>query len=93
MSLITPTSFEAEQYQTLRHVIEQRRRDTHPYMVAVSSPAPGDGKTLTAINLAGALATAREARVLLMETDLRRPSVTDILGSAVLAPWVWWTQS
>jgi protein-tyrosine kinase len=84
VSLITPTSFEAEQYQTLRQMIEQRRRDTHSYVVAVASPAPKDGKTLTAINLAGALAMAREARVLLMETDLRRSSVADYLrlGSA-----------
>jgi capsular exopolysaccharide synthesis family protein len=80
VSLITPTSFEAEQYQTLRHVIEQGRRDTHSYMVAVSSPAPKDGKTLTAINLAGALAMAREVRVLLVEIDLRRPSVPAYLG-------------
>jgi protein-tyrosine kinase len=79
VSLITPTSFEAEQYQTLRHIIEQRRRDSHPYTVAVSSPAPKDGKTLTAINLAGALAMAGEVRVLLMEADLRRPSVTEYL--------------
>src|SRR5262249_24562885 len=44
------------------------------------SAAPGDGKTITAINLAGALALAPETRVLLVEADLRRPSISQYLG-------------
>ena len=50
--------------------------------VAVTSPAAGDGKTTTAINLAGALAHRREGRVLLVDVDLRRPSVCPLLGLA-----------
>lgn len=75
VSLLTPTSFEADQYRALRYVLEQAHREADLSIVAVSSPAPGDGKTTTAVNLAGALAQAPEARVLLIDADLRRPSV------------------
>jgi Mrp family chromosome partitioning ATPase len=45
-------------------------------VIAVTSPAAGEGKTLTAINLAGALARGTDgARVLLIDADLRRPAV------------------
>jgi capsular exopolysaccharide synthesis family protein len=80
VSLLNPIAFEAEQYRTLCHMVEQMRKDTDPYMVAVSSPAIGDGKTLTAINLAVTLAQSPEARVLLVDADLRRPSVSRQLG-------------
>ena len=44
-------------------------------MIAVCSPGVGEGKTTTAINIAGALAEPDGARVLLVEADLRRPAV------------------
>ncbi|MCI0410751.1 MAG: CpsD/CapB family tyrosine-protein kinase [Acidobacteria bacterium] len=96
VSLLVPSSFEAEQYRALRHMVEQIHKASGLSIVAVSSPTPGDGKTTTAINLAGALAQAPEARVLLADADLRRPSVGDYLGlgasgrrglvDAILAP-------
>lgn len=78
--LLSPTSFEAEQYRTLRHLVELMHKDTGLQVLAVTSPAAGDGKTTTAINLAGALAQSPEARVLLVCVDLRRPSVPQHLG-------------
>jgi protein-tyrosine kinase len=75
-----PGSFAAAQYEALRHLVERTSERTGLRIVAVTSPVPGDGKTLTAINLALALARARAARVLLMDADLRRPSVLDRLG-------------
>jgi protein-tyrosine kinase len=82
VSFLTPTSFEAEQYRTLRHMIEQFHRDTATLsVIAVSSPAVGDGKTTTAMNLAGALAQNRSTKVLLVDLDLRRPSVARNFGS------------
>lgn len=80
VSLVTPAAFEAEQYRALRHMVEQRHKSSGLSVIAVSSPAVGDGKTTTAINLAGALAQAPEARVLLIEADLRRPSIGPLLG-------------
>ena len=80
VSLVNPAGFEAEQYRALRYMIEQRHRADHLAIIAVSSAGAGDGKTLTALNLAGALAQAAEARVLLVEADLRHPSVAQLLG-------------
>src|SRR3982751_665352 len=76
VTLTSPGSFAAEQYQGLRLTIERLRRNRTLQIVAVTSPAAGEGKTLTAINLAGALARgADDARVLLIDADLRRPAV------------------
>jgi len=75
-----PASYEAEQYRTLAHVIEVMHKDTGLHVLAVTSPTAGDGKTTTAINLAGALAQSPEARVLLVCADLRKPSVIEQFG-------------
>jgi len=80
VSLLAPTSFEAEQYRALRHLIEQLHKSTDLSVLAVSSPGGGDGKTTTAINLAGALAQAPEGRVLLVDADLRGSSLVTRLG-------------
>lgn len=80
VSLLAPTSLEAEQYRALRHLVEQLHKADGLSIVAVSSAGVGDGKTTTAINLAGALAQAPEARVLLVDADLRRSSVRRYLG-------------
>jgi capsular exopolysaccharide synthesis family protein len=79
VSLLAPRSFEAEQYRVLGHVVEDMHRDAGLRMIAVTSPAVGDGKTTTAINLAGTLAQSPEARVLLVDADLRRHSVEEQL--------------
>ena len=75
VSLLDPRSFEAEQYRMLRHVVETLRKGAILHVVAVTSPGAGDGKTTTAINLAGALAQSADARVLLVDLDIRRPAV------------------
>jgi capsular exopolysaccharide synthesis family protein len=80
VSLIAPAAFEAEQYRALRHTVEQLHKARDLRIVAVTSPGVGDGKSTTAINLAGALAQAPDARVLLVEVDLRRPSVARLLA-------------
>lgn len=80
VSLSAPASFEAEQYRTLRARLESRQEGRAVQVVAVTSATVGDGKTTTAINLAGALAQSPDARVLLLDADLRRPSVGSQLG-------------
>ena len=80
VSLVAPAAFEAEQYRALRHIVEQLHKTRDLRIVAVSSPGVGDGKSITAINLAGALAQAPDARVLLVDADLRRPSVAGLLA-------------
>jgi len=80
VSLVAPDSYAADQYRTLRQVVERRRRENGDQVIGVTSPCPGDGKTITALNLAGALAQSAGARVLIIDADLRRPSVADCLG-------------
>ena len=48
--------------------------------LAVTSPTPGCGKTLTATNLALSIARQPDRRVLLADLDLRKPQVADCLG-------------
>ncbi len=84
VSLVNPASFEADQYRTIRHVLEQSHATKK--MIAVTSAAPGDGKTTTAINLAGVLAQAPDARILIVDLDLRMPAVGDRLGLTVQSP-------
>ena len=75
VSFTHPGSFAAEQYQGLRLRIERLTKAQGPQVLAVTSPAAGEGKTLTAINLAGALARESDSRVLVIDADLRRPAV------------------
>ncbi len=80
VSLVAPTSVEAEQYRKLRNAVERVAKDKQPYVIAVSSPGAGDGKTITAINLAGALAQSETKRVLLLDADFRASLLTERLG-------------
>jgi capsular exopolysaccharide synthesis family protein len=80
VSLVAPSGLEAEQYRALRHMVEQRHKNQSLSVIAISSPGVGDGKTTTSINLAGALAQGSDNSVLLVEADLRRPSIGRLLG-------------
>jgi capsular exopolysaccharide synthesis family protein len=67
----------AEQYRIIRTKIIQHT--LQPRLLAVSSPGAGDGKTISALNIAGALSLKGEVRVLLVETDFRRSSFCRLL--------------
>jgi capsular exopolysaccharide synthesis family protein len=80
VSFAAPASFEAEQYRTLRHLVERLARDDRSQVFAVTSAGAGEGKTITTLNLAGSLAQSPEARVLVIDGDLHRPAVAQYLG-------------
>jgi capsular exopolysaccharide synthesis family protein len=80
VTLTAPASMEAEQYQALRLKLEHLQRERNVRVIGVTSPGARDGKTVTAINLAAALSEGSNARVLLIEADLRRPAVSRYLG-------------
>jgi protein-tyrosine kinase len=80
VTLTAPDTFAAERYQGLRLKLEQLRAEKALRVIAVTSPGAGDGKTLTSINLAGVLARESDARILLIDADLRRSSVSEQLG-------------
>ncbi len=60
VSLLAPNSFESEHYRKLRYSLEQLKQKKGVSIIALSSPAPGDGKTMTALDLAGSLSTANQ---------------------------------
>jgi capsular exopolysaccharide synthesis family protein len=80
VSLRAPGSFAADQYRTLRHSVERLRRSAGLQILGVTSSGAGEGKSITALNLAGTLAQARNARILIVDADLRRPAVSHYLG-------------
>ncbi len=67
-------------YKMLRTQV-LRRMTAHGWTsLAVTSAGSGDGKTLTAINLAISLAREVNHTVLLVDADLRRPSISRYFG-------------
>jgi len=69
----------AEGFRQLRTNLRFVDVDRAPKVIAVTSALPGEGKTSVAVNLAAAMAEAG-AKVCLVETDLRRPTVARSLG-------------
>lgn len=80
VGLLAPEGIEAEQYRGICHNLEQLTKEANRSVLAVSSPVVGDGKTTSAINLAGTFAQFSGTRVLLIDLDLRRPSIAQFLG-------------
>jgi protein-tyrosine kinase len=69
-------------YRMLRTQVLQRARANGLNTLGVVSAINGEGKTLTAINLALGLAAEPNQTVLLLDLDLRRPAVARTLGLA-----------
>src|SRR5215217_6156239 len=75
-----PRSAYTEQYRNLRTKILEAGERMQMRAIVVSSAGIGEGKTLTALNLAWLLAQTEGVRALLIDSDLRRPCATDYLG-------------
>lgn len=72
-------SLRAEAIRRLRTNLQFVDFGDRPSSIVVTSSVPGEGKSTTAINLAASLADAG-ARVILIDADLRRPSVAKYMG-------------
>jgi Mrp family chromosome partitioning ATPase len=70
----------AESYRQLRTQLLHKLRENNWHTLAVTSPNAHAGKTLTALNLAISLSMEVNQTVLLVELDLRNPSILDKLG-------------
>jgi len=77
-----PQSLAAEQYRSLRTRVKTAENGRALRAIIVTSPSKGDGKSLTAANLALTMAQEFQQRVLLMDADLRRPSIHRLFGIA-----------
>jgi Mrp family chromosome partitioning ATPase/capsular polysaccharide biosynthesis protein len=77
-SLTFPT---LEAFRTLRAMVLASRSPGQPVprSLLVTSAAPGEGKTTTALNLASSL-VASGSSVILIEGDLRKPSIGNAVG-------------
>lgn len=73
ISLLNPLSPIAESYRRLRTNLQFSRPDKVVQTVLFTSPGPGEGKTVTSINLAVTMAQSGR-RTLYLDADLRRPS-------------------
>ena len=79
-SLLPPEVWKG--YRTLRAVLATAGPDGgYPRSILVTSASPGDGKTMTALNLAIALASA-DLRVTLIDADFHRPMIGTIFNVA-----------
>lgn len=74
-----PTAAAAEAFRSLRTSVKFLSVDRDVRVVQVTSPSPGEGKTVVAANLATVFAQTGD-RVVLVGGDLRRPRAEELLG-------------
>ncbi len=83
ITLLQPESYVAEQFRTLRARLDSLSASRPVRTVAVTSALPGDGKTLAAIGLAVVNSMQPGRRVVLVDCDLRQPTVAASFGLRV----------
>lgn len=70
----------AEEYKLLRtHILHKTKKD-NLNTIMIAGPRPDEGKSLTAINISISIAQEINQTVLLVDTDLRNPSVNTYFG-------------
>jgi capsular exopolysaccharide synthesis family protein len=80
VSITQPNSNYCEEYRNLRTQILHRSQRQKLQSIVVASINPGEGKTVTALNLSWLLAQTDGIRCLIIDSDLRMPSLADYLG-------------
>jgi protein-tyrosine kinase len=81
VAVTAPDSPAAEEYRKLKSmVIKLMKKDAMQNIIMMTSCTSGEGKSLTSINLAVCLAQDVSHRALLIDADLRRPSLCRYLG-------------
>lgn len=76
----------AEEFRSIKrplvtNALGSRKRDIkNANLILITSSIPGEGKTFTSINLALSIAAEFDKRVLLIDADVAKPSVSKVLG-------------
>ncbi len=77
---LEPNGPGAERYRLMRLRLQAVRAEANVKTLLITSPGAGEGKSTVSLNLAAALAEKKNQYVLLLECDLRSPSLTRELG-------------
>lgn len=80
VSLLKPQSFENEQFKILRTNLLFPYSGRSPRTILVTSAMPGEGKSFVSANLAISIAQSIQEYVLLIDCDIRRPSIHTQFG-------------
>jgi protein-tyrosine kinase len=72
------SSFTSEQFKNLK--VQLNEAATPPKVLTISSPDARDGKSLLGVNLAFSFALDPGRRVIIVDCDLRNPSLSNYLG-------------
>jgi capsular exopolysaccharide synthesis family protein len=75
-----PRSAWSERFRLIRMALRNSAGGKLPKVLLVTSPLPKDGKSTVALNLATSLAEGGKVKLLLMEADLHRPTLSSSLG-------------
>lgn len=90
LGMVTPSEARsniAEEFRVikrplLRNLDKAVEAGRHGNLIMITSAVPGEGKSFSAINLAISIAMELDHTVLLIDADVARPSVLNILGLA-----------
>ena len=77
---LAPSSLAAEQYRQLRTRLAHFEGASNLRTVLVTSPQKGEGKSVTSANLALTMAQELQRRVILVDADLRKPTLQSMFG-------------
>jgi capsular exopolysaccharide synthesis family protein len=80
VAITQPRSAYCEQFRSLRTKILQAGEREQMQTFVITSAGMGEGKTLTALNLAWLLAQTEGVRALVIDSDLRQPCATEYLA-------------
>jgi capsular exopolysaccharide synthesis family protein len=80
VALTQPDSAYCEEYRSLRTQILHKSQRRKLQSIVVASVVPGEGKSITALNLSWLLAQTDGINALIIDCDLRRPCLTEYLG-------------
>jgi len=80
LAITTSNQAVVNQFRRLAGVLVQAQRARPLKTILITSAMPGDGKTLTSLNLGLVLSESYRRRVVLIEADFRRPRIGSVIN-------------
>jgi capsular exopolysaccharide synthesis family protein len=79
VTIHAPAAQASEAYRAIRTTVFFKARETGAKVIQLTSPMPGDGKSVTTANLAASIAQSG-SRVLIIDADMRKPTQHKLYG-------------